>query len=87
MLLLATLLGCPGVGPEGDDTAADTAEDVVYDRTACGWEKRDPGTLSSTGAAVGDVLADLTFTDQCGESFRVWDMYAEYFLLYFTAAW
>lgn len=85
MLLLATLMGCPGVEAPGDDTAS--ADDVVYDTYACGWEKRDPGTLASTGTTVGSVLADLETTDQCGESFRVWDMFGDYFLLYFTAAW
>lgn len=66
---------------------ADSDKTVVYETYACGWEKRDPGTLVSTGAAVGDVLADLEFVDQCGESFRIWDMYGKYFLLFYTAAW
>jgi hypothetical protein len=69
-----------------DGLPADTGPGE-YDTYACGWEKRDPGTLESTGTEVGDVLADLTLVDQCGESFRVWDMYREYFMLFITAAW
>ncbi|MFZ5477401.1 MAG: hypothetical protein ACOZNI_11565 [Myxococcota bacterium] len=70
--------------PAGDDTGTAPIE---YETYACGWEKRDPGTLVSTGNEEGDVLADLTLVDQCGEPFRVWDMYAEYFILFVTAAW
>jgi hypothetical protein len=66
--------------------AAETAADSG-NASACGWEQRDPGTLASTGNKEGDVLANLDLIDQCGESFRVWDMYEEYFLLFVTGAW
>ncbi|MFZ5475291.1 MAG: hypothetical protein ACOZNI_00835 [Myxococcota bacterium] len=94
MFLNLLLLACvptpekDGDVSAGDDTGGgtDTAP-VEYETYACGWEKRDPGTLESTGNEAGDVLADLTLVDQCGESFRVWDMYEEYFILFVTAAW
>ncbi len=53
----------------------------------CGWPHNDPGTLVSTGAAEGDVLANLELIDQCQESVRVWDFAGEYHLLFMTAAW
>lgn len=91
MLLHLLLLGCaPTSGKDVADGAGEDTSDTgpgAYDTYACGWEKRDPGTLESTGTEVGDVLADLTLVDQCGESFRVWDMYREYFMLFITAAW
>lgn len=99
MMFISLFLACTspskdGDVREGDDTTGgidstgttDTGP-VAYETYACGWEKRDPGTIESTGVAEGDVLADLTLIDQCGESFRIWDMYAEYFLLFVTAAW
>ncbi len=81
-MLLSLIFAC-GTAP-GDDSSI---EEVVYETYTCGWEKRDPGNLVATGAAIGDVLADLEFVDQCGESFRIWDMYSKYFLLFYTAAW
>lgn len=81
-MFLTTLLAC---GTAVEDPALGGPE--AYDTYACGWEKRDPGGLKGTGASIGDVLADLTLVDQCGESFRIWDMYSKYFLLYYTAAW
>lgn len=81
-LLYLGLLGCV---PK--DEADDSADDTTYETYTCGWEKRDPGTLVSTGVEEGDVLADLGFVDQCGETFRIWDMYSKYFLLFYTAAW
>jgi hypothetical protein len=81
--LLVACAGEPEEKPEGDSGTAP----VEYETYACGWEKRDPGTLQSTGDAVGDVLADLTFVDQCGEDYRVWDTYGKPFFLYVTAAW
>lgn len=91
MMLLPWLLACAPTGSESTGEGAtddlDSAGPVAYDEYSCGWEKRDPGTLESTGNEVGSVLANLELVDQCGETFRVWDMYAEYFILFVTAAW
>ncbi|NUP13623.1 MAG: hypothetical protein HOW73_46905 [Polyangiaceae bacterium] len=53
----------------------------------CGWKHNDPGTLASTGAAVGDVIANLDLIDQCKEPVRLWDFAGEYHILFMTAAW
>ncbi len=94
MLLLPFFLACVPVDDgklDGNDTSGGTEQSdsgpLSYDTYACGWEKRDPGTLSSTGSKVGDVLADVAWMDQCGEEVRVWDMYGKYFILFLTAAW
>jgi hypothetical protein len=68
------------------DGDADT-DPVEYETYSCGWEKRDPGTLSSTGSAIGDVLAKVAWTDQCGEDVSTWDMHGKYFIMFLTAAW
>ena len=39
------------------------AEEQCY---ACGWPHNDPGDLTATGAALGDVVENIAFTDQCG---------------------
>lgn len=54
---------------------------------ACGWPDHDPGTLQTTGDEVGDVVADLTLTDACGEEPSLWNWAREYHILYLTAAW
>ena len=54
---------------------------------ACGWPHNDPGDLVSEGAAVGDTMANISLTDQCGEQVDLWDFYGEYHILYVTAAW
>jgi hypothetical protein len=54
---------------------------------ACGWAHNDPGTLVSTGAEDGDVIANLNLVDQCGEPVSLWDMYGEYHILMMTAEW
>ena len=60
------------------------SEEACY---ACGWEHNDPGTLASTGAEVGDVMASVTLTDQCGDEVDLWDFHGEYHVLFMTAAW
>jgi hypothetical protein len=60
------------------------AEDLCY---ACGWDHGDPGDLVSTGAAEGDVIANLEMIDQCGEAVDLWDFTGEYYVLFMTAAW
>lgn len=54
---------------------------------ACGWRHDDPGDLVSTGADVGDVIADVPLVDQCGETVQLWDFAREYHILFLTAAW
>ena len=53
----------------------------------CGWKRNDPGRLASTGAAIGDLMANVQMTDQCGDMVSIWDFYGEYHILYMTAAW
>ncbi len=60
------------------------ADEVCY---ACGWPHNDPGDLESTGAALGDVVANLEFTDQCAELVDLWDFAREYHILFITASW
>lgn len=54
---------------------------------ACGWAHNDPGTLVSTGAEVGDTIADMALWDQCGEEVSMWDFAEEYHILFLTAEW
>ncbi len=54
---------------------------------ACGWEHNDPGDLVSTGAAEGDVIANLELIDQCEEEIQLWDFAGEYHILFITASW
>jgi hypothetical protein len=60
------------------------AAEVCY---ACGWAHNDPESLTSTGGAVGDVIANLELFDQCGEQVDLWDFAGSYHILYMTAAW
>ena len=59
-------------------------EEACY---SCGWKRNDPGTLVSTGNEVGDVIANMTLVDQCGEEVELWDFAGEYHILWMTAAW
>ena len=54
---------------------------------ACGWTRRDPGDLESTGSGEGDVIANLQFIDQCEEEVALWDFAEEYHILWLTASW
>jgi len=54
---------------------------------ACGWKHNDPGNLVATGATEGDVVANMSFTDQCSEAVSLWDFAQEYHILFMTAAW
>ncbi len=60
------------------------ANEVCY---ACGWDRNDPGNIESTGAEIGDVIADFAMFDQCGESVDIYDMAQDYTILWMTAAW
>ena len=53
---------------------------------ACGWRRNDPGTLVSTGASEGDVVANLELVDQCQEPVKLWDFAGEYHILFMTAS-
>ena len=53
---------------------------------ACGWEHNDPG-IESTGDDIGDVMANFSLVDQCGEEVDIHDFFGEYHILYLTAAW
>jgi hypothetical protein len=60
------------------------AAEVCY---ACGWPHGDPGTLVSTGAAVGDVVGDLTLWDQCEEPLSLYDLHGSYVVMFVTTMW
>lgn len=61
----------------------DVAE-VCY---ACGWQHNDPGDIVSTGSAAGDVMANFSLVDQCGEEVAMHDFAGAYHILYMTAGW
>jgi len=88
-----------GTDPDLSDTDGDGFEDgqeldcvsdpldgteVCY---ACGWAHNDPGILESTGAAAGDVVANMALVDQCLEDVDLWDFAGSYIMLYMTATW
>ena len=54
---------------------------------SCGWAHDDPGNLTSSGAEIGDTMANISLVDQCGERVDLWDFYGSYHILYVTAAW
>ena len=54
---------------------------------ACGWPHNDPGDLSSSGAGIGDTVANLSLVDQCGEAVDLHDFAGSYTLAFMTAAW
>ncbi len=60
------------------------ADEVCY---ACGWGHNDPGDLEATGNQPGDVMADVTLVDQCGEELPLYDLAGSYHLLFITTAW
>jgi hypothetical protein len=88
-----------GTDPENPDTDADGNDDGVEvdcgsdpldpDEACyrCGWGRNDPGDLVSTGAEVGDVVANLKLVDQCKEEINLWDLAGEYHILFMTAVW
>ena len=60
------------------------ADEVPY---ACGWAHNDPGNIQPTGAAIGDVMYEVSLPDQCGEEVNIWDFHGKYHVIYMTAAW
>ena len=85
----------PNLADSDGDGVGDCAElDCVSDPLngseqcyACGWKLNDPHRLASSGAGIGDVIANRSLPDQCGDSVAIWDMYGEYHIMYLTAAW
>ena len=88
-----------GTDPEKEDSDGDGFSDcdeieAVSNPTdgdevpyACGWSHNDPGNIQPTGAAIGDVIYEVSLPDQCGEQVNLWDFYGKYHVLYMTAAW
>lgn len=60
------------------------ADEVCY---GCGWQHNDPGDLTDVGRDAGDTIANFPLWDQCGEEVALWDMAAEYHILFVAAAW
>jgi hypothetical protein len=79
------LLACATpANPDLEDTQVAEVEVEPY---ACGWNKGDPGDLESTGSDLGDVVADLSGVDQCGEEYHLWDGYGTHTVLLAPAFW
>lgn len=54
----------------------------------CPWFGEDPGTLAATGAAVGDVIENVSgLIDQCGVTRSLWDFAGGYRILSITTGW
>ena len=72
--------------PEEVACVSDPADgdEVCY---ACGWPHADPGTFTTNGSAVGDVVADMTLWDQCVEPVSLYDLAGTYRLLFDTTLW
>lgn len=84
-LPLAALVACTEAPL---DTGVSGGVDVPErDPYLCGWEQNDPGDLVSTGAWEGDVIADFSAPDQCGEDYRIWDGYGRYTVLVSVPFW
>ena len=64
-------------------TSALDANDTCY---ACGWGKNDPGNIEATGADVGDIMENVTLTDQCGDRVSMYDFAGAYHVMYMTTA-
>ena len=80
------LLAC--TGPVKDPEVLDTAfEETAPDPYACGWERGDPGTLEATGSELGDVVADLSGIDQCGDEYHLWDGHGSHTVLLAPVFW
>lgn len=49
---------------------------------ACGWECEDPGDLVGVSPmAVGEVIPNGRFRDQCGEMVDLWDFHGSYLVI------
>ncbi len=87
-------------GDAASTTAADSASVATSSAVAvsasastgepemCAWLGDDPGGLVATGAAVGDVIENVTgLIDQCGVSRSLWDFAGGYRILSITTGW
>lgn len=81
-MLTTAVLFLIGCAREGADEPVEWLEPY-----ACGWERGDPGDLVATGAELGDVIADFSAPDQCGEDFRLWDGYGQLTLMLSVPFW
>ena len=60
--------------------------DPVADE-ACAWALHTDAVLTSTGAAEGDVVANVALTDQCGVRRALHHFSGAYHVLFMSAAW
>ncbi len=73
---------------DGEETdCGSDPNDIDETCPECSWPQNDPGDLVSTGNTAGDVIANLTFVDQCEEELSLWDLTGEYHILWMTAVW
>jgi len=79
---------------DGDGFSDSEELDCVSDPTdsseqcyACGWEHSDPGTLTATGAEIGDTIENILLVDSCSEEVPLWDFAGEYHILFLTTSW
>ncbi len=50
--------------------------------SACGWPRRNPGTLTGVmPLALGEVMPNVRLEDQCGEPADLWDFYGRWLIL------
>jgi len=89
-------LGTDAGASDSDGDGYSDAEEVDCDSDpldtgdhcyACGWSRNDPGTLSASGAGLGDTVANLSLVDQCGDDVALWDFAGSYTVAFITAAW
>ena len=52
----------------------------------CAWTLNPDADLTSTGAAEGDVVANVALTDQCGERRALHHFAGAYYVLFMSAA-
>lgn len=53
----------------------------------CGWNRADPGNIQTNGTEDGDVIENVQFVDQCGESVPLYDFADGYNVLFMTTEW
>ena len=71
-----------------DATAVSASSASTGEPEVCPWPGEDPGTLAATGAAIGDVIENVSgLVDQCGVARRLWDFAGGYRILSMTPGW
>lgn len=53
----------------------------------CDWTLNPDADLTGTGAAEGDVVANVALTDQCGVRRALHHFAGGYYVLFMSAAW